>query len=103
MSSETYAILFKGGVVDGHDPAAVQAQLARLLKLNPQKTKALFSGKQIILKKTADKAEAAKYGKALKKAGAPHVFKRYPKMGHMGINQEVIDRTLEFIKEQSAK
>ena len=70
MSSETYAILFKGGVVDGHDPAAVQAQLARLLKLDPQKTKALFSGKQIILKKTADKAEAAKYGKALKKAGA---------------------------------
>ena len=70
MSSETYAILFKGGVVDGHDPAAVQAQLAKLLKLNPQKTKALFSGKQIILKKTADKAEAAKYGKALKKAGA---------------------------------
>ena len=40
---------------------------------------------------------------ALKKAGAPHVFKRYPKMGHMGINQEVIDRTLEFIKAQSAK
>ena len=40
---------------------------------------------------------------ALKKAGALHVFKRYPKMGHMGINQEVIDRTLEFIKEQSAK
>ena len=40
---------------------------------------------------------------ALKKAGAPHMFKRYPKMGHMGINQEVIDRTLEFIKEQSAK
>ena len=70
MSSETYAILFKGGVVDGHDPAAVQAQLAKLLKLNPQKTKALFSGKQIILKKTADKTEAAKYGKALKKAGA---------------------------------
>ena len=70
MSSETYAILFKGGVVDGHDPAAVQAQLARLLKLNPQKTKALFSGKQIILRKTADKAEAAKYGKALKEAGA---------------------------------
>ena len=40
---------------------------------------------------------------ALKKAGAPHKFHRYPKMGHMGINQEVIDRTLEFIKEQSAK
>jgi len=38
---------------------------------------------------------------ALKKAGAPHVFLRYPDMGHMGINQEVIDRSLEFIKQQN--
>lgn len=38
---------------------------------------------------------------ALKKAGAPHVFHRYPDMGHMGINDEVIQRSLEFIKEQS--
>jgi alpha-L-fucosidase 2 len=38
---------------------------------------------------------------ALKKAGASHVFHRYPTMGHMGINEEVIARSLEFIKEQS--
>jgi hypothetical protein len=38
---------------------------------------------------------------ALKKADAPHKFHRYEKMGHMGINQEVIDRTLEFIEQQS--
>jgi acetyl esterase/lipase len=38
---------------------------------------------------------------ALKKADAPHTFHRYEKMGHMGINQEVIDRSLEFIKQQS--
>jgi acetyl esterase/lipase len=37
---------------------------------------------------------------ALKKADAPHVFHRYPKMGHMGINEEVIARSLEFIKKQ---
>lgn len=70
MSSETYAIVFKGDVVEGQEPAAVQARLAKLLKLDPKKAKALFSGKQIVLKKTADKAEAAKYGKALKKTGA---------------------------------
>lgn len=70
MSSDTYAIVFKGDVVEGHQPAAVQAQLAKLLKLDPAKAKALFSGKQIVLKKTADKAEAARYGKALKKTGA---------------------------------
>jgi acetyl esterase/lipase len=40
---------------------------------------------------------------ALKKSGAPHVFHRYPDMGHMGINDEVIARALEFIKAQSAK
>ncbi|MGB0693941.1 MAG: hypothetical protein ACPGPD_14565, partial [Pseudomonadales bacterium] len=70
MSTETYAIVFKGEIVEGFEAAAVQAQLAKLLKLDPAKAKALFSGKPIVLKKTADKAEAAKYGKALKKVGA---------------------------------
>ena len=70
MSGETYAIVFKGEVVDGFDAAAVRAQLSKLLKADARKTAALFSGKQIVLKKTADKAEAAKYGKALKKVGA---------------------------------
>ncbi|MBC8353777.1 MAG: alpha/beta hydrolase fold domain-containing protein [Planctomycetes bacterium] len=37
---------------------------------------------------------------ALKKAGAPHTFHRYPDMGHMGINEEVIERAREFIAEQ---
>ncbi|MBO6556877.1 MAG: hypothetical protein JJ921_10355 [Pseudomonadales bacterium] len=70
MSGETYAIVFKGEVVDGFDAAAVRAQLSKLLKADTKKTAALFSGKQIVLKKTADKAEAAKYGRALKKVGA---------------------------------
>lgn len=38
---------------------------------------------------------------ALKKAGARHVFHRYPDMGHMGINAEVILRAREFIDQQS--
>ncbi len=33
----------------------------------------------------------------LKKAEAPHVFHHYPTMGHMGINEEVIKKSLEFI------
>lgn len=70
MSGETYAIVFKGEVVEGFDESRVQAQLAKLLKLDARKAAALFSGKQIVLKKTADKTAAAKYGKALKKAGA---------------------------------
>jgi len=70
MSGETYAIVFKGEVVEGFDAATVQAQLSKLLKADAKKTAALFSGKQIVLKKTADKTEAARYGKALKKVGA---------------------------------
>jgi hypothetical protein len=38
----------------------------------------------------------------LKKAEARFRFHRYPEMGHMGINDEVIKRSLEFIKEQSS-
>jgi acetyl esterase len=37
---------------------------------------------------------------ALKKAEAKYVFHRYPSAGHMGITEEVIKRTLEFIEAQ---
>ena len=39
--------------------------------------------------------------RVLEAAGATHAFHRYPDMGHMGINQEVIDRSLEFITKVS--
>ena len=70
MSGETYAIVFNGGIVEGFAADTVKAQLAKLLKTDAKKTSALFSGKRIVLKKTTDRAEAAKYGKALKKVGA---------------------------------
>ena len=70
MSGETYAIVFKGEIVEGFAAETVKAQLAKLLKADAKKTAALFSGKQIVLKKTTDRAVAAKYGKALKKVGA---------------------------------
>lgn len=38
---------------------------------------------------------------ALKKAGTTHTLHRYPEMGHMGINDEVIAKTRAFIEEQS--
>jgi alpha-L-fucosidase 2 len=39
----------------------------------------------------------------LEKTGARHTFHRYPEMGHMGINEEVIEKSLAFIREVSAK
>ena len=38
---------------------------------------------------------------AMKKAEAPVTFRRYPKMGHMGINAEVIKQARAFIAEHS--
>ena len=38
---------------------------------------------------------------ALKKVGAPVTFHRYPTAGHMGITDEVIERSLEFIERHS--
>jgi acetyl esterase/lipase len=40
---------------------------------------------------------------ALRKANAQFTFERYPKMGHMGINEEVIKQALAFIKKQSER
>ena len=48
-------------------------------------------------------ANALLMTQALEKAGASYKFHRYPKMGHMGINDEVIKRSLEFIQDQTAK
>jgi hypothetical protein len=44
--------------------------MAQLLKAGPEQMARLFSGKQVVLKKTHDKAIAIKYGTALKKVGA---------------------------------
>lgn len=39
----------------------------------------------------------------LKKAEARHTFHRYPEMGHMGINDEVIEKSLAFMNQLSAE
>tara|TARA_R110002072_G_scaffold31735_19_gene97789 strand:+ start:32933 stop:33715 length:783 start_codon:yes stop_codon:yes gene_type:complete len=70
MADVTYAIVFSGGIVEGFQIISVKAHLAKMLKASPEKMQMLFSGKPIVLKRTADKAEAAKYGSALKKVGA---------------------------------
>ncbi len=40
---------------------------------------------------------------ALKETGADHIFHRYPSAGHMGITEEVIKRSREFIGEVETK
>lgn len=70
MRSVIYVIVFKGEILAGHQIISVKAHLAQLLKADANQITRLFSGKQVVLKKTADKAVALKYGTALKKAGA---------------------------------
>ncbi|MBV1877544.1 MAG: hypothetical protein KUG79_07875 [Pseudomonadales bacterium] len=70
MTDITYAIVFAGEIIDGAQVISVKAHLAKMLKADPAKMKILFSGKPVVLKRTQDKAQAIKYGNALKKAGA---------------------------------
>lgn len=70
MADVTYAIVFSGEIVEGFQIISVKAHLAKMLRATPDKMQVLFSGKPVVLKRTADKAEAAKYGSALKKVGA---------------------------------
>lgn len=70
MSDVVYAIVFSGEVVEGFQTFSVKAHLSQMLKADANKMATLFSGKPIVLKRTADKQEAIKYGTALKKVGA---------------------------------
>lgn len=70
MSNVTYAIIFKGEIIDGFQVISVKANLAKLLKIDAEKMVTLFSGKQIVIKRTANKTQAIILAKALKKIGA---------------------------------
>ncbi len=70
MSYVIYAIVFKGELLDGFQVISVKSHLAKILKADVDKMQILFSGKQVVLKRTADKTQAIKYANALKKIGA---------------------------------
>lgn len=70
MSSIVYAIVFRVAMLEGFQPISVKAHIAKSLKADGDRRKMLFYGKQVVVKNTTDKAEAAKYTNALKKIGA---------------------------------
>jgi hypothetical protein len=70
MAEQRFAVVFKGKIVAGADPAVVRENLARLFKINPAKVEAMFSGKPVLIKKDLDRAKAETYELALSKAGA---------------------------------
>lgn len=68
--SNTYAIVFKGEILDGADEAAVQQKVGAMFKADAAKIAALFSGKPVAIKKNVDEATANKFVAAFAKAGA---------------------------------
>lgn len=70
VSEERYHLVFRGEVLEGQHVAVVGKRLAALLKMDPAKASALFSGKPVVLKRDAPRDVAAKYQAAFKKAGA---------------------------------
>lgn len=65
MSHESYAIIFYGGIVERFTAEIVKAQLEKLLKVDVNKSAALLSGNQIVLKQISDRDAAKKCGKPL--------------------------------------
>lgn len=68
--SNSYAIVFKGEILDGADEAATKKNIATMFKANDAKLAALFSGKPVAVKKNIDEATANKFVAAFAKAGA---------------------------------
>ena len=74
MADPKYDIYFRGEILPGADAALVKSAIAQIFKADAAKLAVLFSGKVNTIKKSVDKATAAKYQQAFKKAGAKAVI-----------------------------
>jgi hypothetical protein len=70
MAADDYVVIFRGTLIEGADPAAVRANLAKLFNADVARIEKMFSGQTVIIKKGLDAAGAEKYRAALAKAGA---------------------------------
>ncbi|HPR05028.1 MAG TPA: DUF805 domain-containing protein [Denitromonas sp.] len=64
-----YKLVFSGDILPGHDPEVVKAQLAAMLKVTPEQTPRLFSGKRVTLRKDLDADKAQAYRRKLSAMG----------------------------------
>jgi len=68
--SDQYRLVYSGEVLQGQHPAVVKKRLAAVLKLSDERADVLFCGKPVVVKKTIDKENAARYQAVFEKAGA---------------------------------
>jgi hypothetical protein len=74
MADPKYDIYFRGEILPGADDAQVRVAIAKIFKADDAKLAQLFSGKVNTIKKSVDKAIAAKYQQAFKNAGAKAII-----------------------------
>jgi hypothetical protein len=65
-----YQVLFSGEVVRGSDVEAVRSKLARELGIDERKSRALFSGRTVVIRSQLHEAEAAALQQRLAELGA---------------------------------
>lgn len=70
MAEQLFAIVFRGRLQAGAEPAAVRANFAKLFNIDAARVEQMFSGQAVIIKKGLDLLAADKYKAALAKAGA---------------------------------
>jgi len=69
MSESFYRLTFSGELLEGQHSAVVKKKLGVLLKVAPERVEKLFSGETVVIKKSVDKATAARFQAAFKQAG----------------------------------
>ena len=70
MAEQQFAIVFRGRLMAGADPAQVRANFAKLFNIEAARVEQMFAGQPVIIKKGLDLLSADKYKAALAKAGA---------------------------------
>jgi hypothetical protein len=75
---EKFNISFRGEILPGHDPETAKNRFAQLFSIDDaQQVNAIFSGKEIVLRRNLDKKDAAMLFKALRDFGVvTHVKKQ---------------------------
>ena len=69
-SESTYDLLFRGELLADADLTTAQTTLAALLKLDDVRLQQLFSGANVMIRRAADRATAARFQSLFRQAGA---------------------------------
>lgn len=68
--TQQFKLLYRGAIAPDQHQAVVRGKLQALLKISDEQTQVMFSGKPVIVKKSADQPTADRYRGAFAKAGA---------------------------------